>query len=106
MVRLGELRSPLLGHSPAYEFAAEAAHSALPPHLEAQEPDTDLHGEEGDGCREDHREAVPGGGHHSSPLPRDEMAFAIVPPRFRDDMYCSVSLKACSSVIPLSFRVR
>ena len=106
MVGLGKLGCLLPGHAPADQFAAEAAHSALPAHLEPQEPDADLHGDERDGRREHDREAVLGPGHHSSERLRLEMAFAIVPPRFRDDMYCSVSLKACSSDMPLSFRVR
>ncbi len=106
MVRLGEPACLLPGHPVPDQGASESAYPALPAHLQPQEAHAHLHGEEGDGRREDHGEAVPVSGHQSSPLPREEMAFAIVPPRFRDDMYCSVSLKACSSVIPLSLSVR
>ncbi len=85
---------------------AEPTHAPLPVDLEPEEAHASLHGEEREGRGEDHREAVSRAGHHSSPLPREEMALAIMPPRFREDMYCSVSLNACSSVIPLSLSVR
>ncbi len=106
MVRLGESRRLLSWQPGPDELAAEPPHAPLPPSLESYEADADLHRQEGNRRHHDDREAVAVAGHHSSPLPRDEIAFAIMPPRFSDDMYCSVSLKACSSVIPLSLSVR
>ena len=52
-----------------------------------------------------HRQAVPAVRHQSSPLWPFPTAFAIIPPMLREDMYCSVSRKACSSVMPLSLSV-
>src|SRR5207249_10563376 len=102
----GESRRLLPRHSCGDEFAAEASHAPLPFRLEAHEADADLHRQDRDGRHDDEREAVVVAGHHSLPAPRLPMAFEKIPARFRDDMYCSDNLNACSSVIPLSFSVR
>ena len=97
---------PFLRPARAKEPAPEPPHPAFPPCLEPHEAHADLHDQERDGGHHDDREAVAVAGHHSSPEPRWPTALEMIPPRFREDMYCSVSLNACSSVIPLSFKVR
>ncbi len=92
-------------HAAAEEREPERLDAALAPRLVAEEPPAEAGRQAREGPQEDHRQPVPAVRHHSSPSRRFRMAFAIIPPRLREDMYCSVSLKACSSVMPLPFRV-
>ena len=105
MVRLGQEGRLPSRHPARFEGVAEPAHAPLPPGLEAKERHTHPDRQDREGGHEDDRETVAAVRHHSSSSRSFPTAFAMIPPRLREDMYCSVSLKACSSVMPLFFNV-
>src|SRR5712692_2468017 len=93
------------GHAALEERPPERPDAALAVRLVSEEPPTEAGGQDREGFQEDHWQPVPAIRHQSSPCRLFPTAFAIIPPMLSEDMYCSVSRKACSSVMPLSFRV-
>ena len=92
-------------HAAAEEGSPERPDTALAARLVAQEIPPEAGRQDWQHLEEDHWQAVPTVRHQSSPLWPFPTAFAIIPPMLREDMYCSVKRKACSSVMPLSLRV-
>ncbi len=105
MIQLGQVGRLLPWHSGTGQGFPERAHAPLPVGLEPEEAHADLHRNDRRPGHQHDEEAVPLADHHSSPSRLCETAFAIRPPRFRVDMYCSVRAYACTSDIPLSFSV-
>src|SRR5207302_2037265 len=102
------LREPpgLLSRHPASDQGlTESLDASFPARLESEEPHAEAHGHDRDPRDQDDRQAGLVAGHQSPPSPRRPTAFAMIPPRFREDMYCSESLNACSSDIPLFLSV-
>ena len=104
MVALRETSSLLSRHPTSDQGLTEAVDPLFPACLETEEPHAEADRREGDRRHQD-GQARHVAGHQSSPSPRRLTAFAMIPPRFKEDMYCSESLNACSSDIPLFFRV-
>ena len=105
MVSLREGLCPILRHAAAEELPSERADTALAARLVPEETPTDTGRQAGEELQKSYGQPGPAVRHQSSPLWPFPTAFAIIPPMLREDMYCSVSRKACSSVMPLSFRV-
>src|SRR5207245_3319280 len=95
----------ILRHAAAEELSPERPDTALAARLVAQEIPAEAGRQAGEKLEKYYGQPVPAVRHQSSPLCPFPTAFAIIPPMLREDMYCSVSRKACSSVMPLSFRV-
>src|SRR5437879_439783 len=92
-------------YPPSDQGLTESLAALLPARLESEEPHAEAHGHDGDPRDQDDWQAGVVAGHQSPPSPRRPTAFAMIPPRFREDMYCSESLNACSSDIPLFLSV-
>src|SRR2546428_4478852 len=105
MVGLRERLHAILWHAAAEELPSERADAALAARLVTEETPTEAGRQVGEKLQNYYGQPVPALRHQSSPLCPFPTAFAIIPPMLREDMYCSVSRKACSSVMPLSFRV-
>src|SRR2546430_14299197 len=102
------LREPpgLLSRHPASDQGlTESLDALFPALLESEEPHAKADGHDGDRRDQDDWQAGVVAGHQSPPSPRRPTAFAMIPPRFREDMYCSERLNACSSDIPLFLSV-
>ena len=105
MVGLGQAGRFFAWHAIPHERSPEGPNTAFPSGLKPKEAHPDRDREDRGRGHEDERQAVAVACHHSSPSRRRLNALEIMPPRFREDVYSWVSLNACSSVIPLSFKV-
>ena len=105
MIALRETVCEFSRHPVVDKRRAESLDASFPVRLESKEFYAQPDHYDRNRRDQDDRHASGVAGHHSSPSRRRLTAFAMMPPRFREDMYCSVSLNACSSVIPLFLRV-
>src|SRR3989442_12258394 len=103
MVSLRERLHAILWHAAAEELPSERADTALAARLVSEETPAEAGRQAGEKLQKYYGQPVPAVRHQSSPLWPFPTAFAIIPPMLREDMYCSVSRKACSSGIPPSF---